>query len=641
MQRKSDSGVESSSGRLSRRRLLQGATAVASGIALGSRTVSAGTSGVQAPAVTPTFEECEWGYVREDFEPPDEVKGVVLMMDGYDAASRREYPSHYLRMRDGALIALDVGPPFAYYKRILSDNYLLVWGSLRGTACSGGKFELFDRKQARDGFEVIEWLADRPWSLDRVGLFGSSYSGLTAYHIASTAPPSLAAVSASTPIGDLYRGIAYPGGVPNTKFPVLWTGLIRRRDDREGAVKGVLSEDAICAHNVATRGPRDPRKDATLNLSTRRTDGPYYQDHSILRYADAIEAPVFTAHAWLDEQTGPRGGPEVFDAISPEPAAPPGGGRVHQEPNLLRAAFGRHDTAFAIQLRDAQRWFDYWMRGKETGIMEEPPVRLTVNTGTSAEGTIGLEAFPGRKTDWTTYYLRADGGLSTSPPADGEGGVDSYLTGSKRQSWTYEDQEAGGEVTMADGPDVLTYRSAPRSETAMIAGPMTATLYVESTTTDMDLFVRVADQNVDTGYVVPVQRGMLRASHRELDEDWTTYNDDGEIVRPYHTHVDPDPIDPGEIYRYDVEIFPLGHVLYAGHRLVVRIHTPPASDGRWGYEPIQTPGENRLYRGPDRPSGLRVPLLSSPDVPEARPGAPTCARPEGFGQPEGYRCYRY
>jgi predicted acyl esterase len=164
--------------------------------------------------------------------------------------------------------------------------------------------------------------------------------------------------------------------------------------------------------------------------------------------------------------------------------------------------------------------------------MEEDPVELTVNTGTSVEGTVSLDAFPGRQTDWTTYYFRSEGALSTSPPTDGDGGVDSYLTGSNRQSWTYEAQEAGGEATMADGPDGLTYGSEPLSETAMIAGPMTATLYVESTTTDMDLFVRVATQNVDTGYVVPVQRGMLRASHRELDEDRTTYNDAGEIVRP-------------------------------------------------------------------------------------------------------------
>jgi putative CocE/NonD family hydrolase len=274
--------------------------------------------------VTANFEEREWGYVRESFEPPDDVTGVVVMMDGYDAASRREHPSHYVRMRDDALIALDVGPPFAYFKRILLDDYLLVWGSLRGTACSSGEFELFDRTHAEDGYEVIEWLADRPWSLDRVGLIGSSYSGLTAYYIASTAPPSLAAVSASTPIGDLYRGIAYPGGVPKTKFPVLWTGVIRRRDDREGSVKGVLADDPICAQNVTTRGPRDPRTNATLNLATRRTDGPYYQTHSILNYADGIEAPVYMAHAWQDEQTGPRGGPEVFDAISPAPAEPPG-----------------------------------------------------------------------------------------------------------------------------------------------------------------------------------------------------------------------------------------------------------------------------------------------------------------------------
>lgn len=631
---------------ISRRTVLRG-TAASAGITIASSSGTADHSeDVESRVSGPEFEEREWGYVRTDFEPPEAGSDtpVVLSMEGYgrwyiSGPAEQTPPTHYVRMRDGVYIALQMDDHGLVRGEDLVGDYQTVYGSIRGTGCSGGQFDLFDRTHARDGREVIEWIADRPWSLDRVGLLGGSYSGLTSFLIASTQPPSLAAMSASMVTGDLYRGIAYPGGVPNSGFPGLWAGGVRPGLDTAGTATGTAQSDPICAQNTADREPTHPEDQGTLGLYSRRRDGLTYHARELLTYADDIEIPTYIGQAWQDEQTGPRGGPMMFNAISPDPASPPGtpgadGNRParHEEPKLLRATNGFHNDAGAMAADDVRAWFDYWLLGKETDIMDKPPVKLVVNNGTDDKGSVGLADFPSPSTDWTRYYFGEGGTLVPTPPESG--GTDSYVTGSPRQSWLWGNKqadpvnEAGSPVTQADGPDVLTYRSSAFDSPQILAGPLAARLFVETTTEDMDLFVSILDQYPD-GNAIPIQRGLLRASHRSL-ETRSEYTDDGELARPHHPHTHPQSVTPGQIARYDIEVFPIGHVLYPGHRLVVRVHSPPATDGLWAYEPLDQTGQNTLYRDPDHPSSILVPLIDARD--RDLPPEPAC------GEPWGHRC---
>lgn len=447
-------------------------------------------------------------------------------------------------------------------------------------------------------------------------------------------------MSASMVTGDLYRGIAYPGGVPNSGFPGLWAGGVRPALDKSGTATGTANNDPICAQNAADREPTRPEDQGTAELYSRRRDGLTYHARELLTYAEDIEVPTYIGHAWQDEQTGPRGGPVMFNAISPDPASPPGTpgaarGRPprHEEPKLLRATNGFHNDAGAMAADDVRAWFDYWLLGEDTGIMDEPPVKLVVNNGTDEKGAVGLEAFPDPATEWTRYYFREEGTLASEPPETG--GTDTYVTGSPRQSWLWGNKqadpvnEAGSPVTQADGPDVLTYRSPPFDSPQILTGPLAARLFVETTTEDMDLFVSILDQYPD-GTAVPIQRGLLRASHRSLDETRSQYTDDGELSRPHHPHTHPQSVTPGDVNRYDVEVFPIGQVLYPGHRLIVRVHSPPATDGLWAYEPLDQKGQNTLYRDDEHPSSILVPLVDAAD--RELPPEPAC------GEPWGHRC---
>jgi putative CocE/NonD family hydrolase len=607
---------------------------------IGAATATASVPGVAAGLSDPPemagddFEEREWGYVRSDFEPPEESLPSALMMDGYKGASSGESPTsletgipptHYVRMRDGELIAVSVldDHPLA------PEGAALVWASARGTGCSGGTFDLFDRTRAFDGYELVEWVAEREWAIDRVGLFGASYSAILSIHIASTQPPSLAALSFSACIGDLYRGAVMPGGVPNPVFPALWTQAYRRAPDLAGTYHGVSNEDELCAQNVATREPANPT-DNPLLWYTRRTDGNTWRTRSAITYADRIEVPTYISHAWQDEQTGPRGGPEVFQVIDPDPASPPGtpgaeAGRSprHETPKLLRTTNGKHGSAHSLALRDAGRWFRYWLLGEETGIMEEARVRHhfgTTDSGTdptvNETGHLDLEEY--YDVDAKRFYLGEGGYADTEPPESGTG---SYLAAVSRDNWEDIDGSLNGQlqtVGRPNGPDVLIYRTPAFETPHVIAGPITATLFVQTTAPETDFFVQICDES-EAG-VVPLQRGLLRASFRTLNEYRTVYTDDGDVLRPYRPHESTDPVVPGETNRYDVEVFPVAHILRPGHKLQIRVSAPPVTDGLWGYEPSRTPSLNTLEYGEDG-SRLVVPIEKWPEdqpLPEPR-----------------------
>lgn len=106
-----------------------------------------------------TFEPTEWGYKKKDLDlsPKSAVKDenwpTVFTMEGYDGASRPA-PNAYVRMDDGELMAVRI-----FFGDGPRKDYAFVQASIRGTECSGGNFNLYDKRHAWDGHHVIEWIA--------------------------------------------------------------------------------------------------------------------------------------------------------------------------------------------------------------------------------------------------------------------------------------------------------------------------------------------------------------------------------------------------------------------------------------------------------------------------------------------------
>ena len=133
-------------------------------------------------------------YVR----PAGDAKvPTLLTYDGYDAG---------------------FNPDPGYIERYVPKGYAFIGVSLRGSGCSGGTWDFFQPAEALDGYDVIEWIAQQPWSDGKVAMVGKSYPGITQLFVAQQRPPHLVAIAPGHTYGDIYRDISYPGGILNYGF---------------------------------------------------------------------------------------------------------------------------------------------------------------------------------------------------------------------------------------------------------------------------------------------------------------------------------------------------------------------------------------------------------------------------------------
>jgi putative CocE/NonD family hydrolase len=553
----------------------------------------------------------------------------VRMPNDYDPS--RRYPTVFeINGYDGG--TSDGDEPYAgegsrALTRQFNDDYVTVHASVRGTGCSGGEFDLFSWRSALDGREVIRWISEQGWSNGDIGLYGHSYGGITGFMVAATQPPELDAVSVSGLIDDLYRGIVYPGGVSNYGFPLIWTGGIRNVYDIGGDFASGMDEGgaAGCAASVPQKSRTTLNDPIVQGLSD--TDNTWFQARSLINYAERINIPIHISGAYQDEQTGPRGPYHLFEAVDNAPV------------RRLLMTNGDHGTQQdgAFLEPDRKEFIDYFVR--DHGIF--PGQTETVCSGAKKKRTCTTQAIPAKydassvvtflenvqgesdvpavkrnqtfpleDTQWTDLYLQPGGGLSSTPPG-ADGGSDSYFSGSVRQSWNYQaGDSAGPPVTTEDahGADEVIYATEPFTQPTAMIGPATASLFVSSTAPDTELFVQVIDEGPD-GSRYFVQRGMLKASHRAIIDQLSDKLPDGTIYRPFRPHTNPTLIEPGAVYEYLVEIFPFGHVFRPGHRLIVKIHTPPAADSFYAYVAKRPVGLNTVLHDAEHPSSLMLPFV--------------------------------
>ena len=533
----------------------------------------------------------------------------VRMPDNYD--KNKSYPTIFeMSGYDGG--ASDGDEPYAGEgSRVLSKqfngDYVTVHASVRGTGCSGGEFDLFSWRSALDGREIIHWINRQRWSNGRIGIYGHSYGGITGFMVAATRPPELDAVSVSGLIDDIYRGIVYPGGVSNYGFPLLWTGGVRNVYDVGGGFLLGFDEGGAegCARSVPQKS-RTVLNDPILQ-GIQDTDNTWFQSRSLINYAERIRVPIHLSGMYQDEQTGPRFA-HLFEAVDNAPV------------KRLLMGNGDHGSQQSKEVEaDRRKFLNHFLRGLGRRPAASSVRVLLERVDETATEVYNARTFPLETTRWTDFYLRPEGRISTKAPGK-NGGSDSYVSGSPRQSWSYQaGHGAGSQFTTPEGPDELTFRTARFRDPVTVIGPATATLFLSSTAPDTEMFVSVIDEGPD-GSRSYIQRGMLKASHRAILEGLSDKLADGRIYRPWRPHTNPTPIEPGRVYRYLVEIFPFGHVFRPRHRLVVKVHTPPAVDSYYAYIPKRPAGINTLFHDAKRPSSLMLPVIPGVRLgPEPKP----------------------
>ncbi|GLQ21301.1 CocE/NonD family hydrolase [Algimonas porphyrae] len=482
-------------------------------------------------------------------------------------------------------------PFFRPAPRLLEAGYAVVVGDWRGTGCSVGTLDLGSDRFARDGYELIEWIADQPWSLPKVGMGGPSARGIAAWHVAATKPPSLAAIAPQTFNANIYTGMTHMGGIPTYLSPLGWSLFGQPMQD----IRVMENMDAVCQVN---------REDHTLSSAFRSLqmlsfhhDGPQYQRQSTDHLAADIDVPTLMMLSTYDRYT-PAIGAWMLDDMTVS--------------SRLLLTNGGHGMSRMPAVKDELvRWFDHWLKGDPNGVDKLSAVRIYFDTNKDVEpGYVrDYQTWPPKNMDVMTLALNADGRLTEDDPDKGrftyeisdlpEGFDKPVAEVSTRYDAAWQTFEA-----VADHG--VTFISEPVDEDRELVGEIRFDLRASVSTVDADLIAILSEERAN-GNVSFLLRTGLRASHREVDQAATMR--EGRLIHPHRQSI---PLEPGQAYTFEMAFPPIAHRMVAGSRLRLDLIPVWVATAHMGWDLASVPyaGAVTVITGGEKPSTLRVPFQS-------------------------------
>lgn len=428
-------------------------------------------------------------------------------------------------------------------RSLLRAGYVVAVADIRGKGASFGARRGFqDRTEAKDGHDLVQWLAARPYSTGNVGMVGCSYLGGTTMHTASTAPPALRAIFTGATDWDKYAFVRR-GGITaqfNTRpDEPLSDDLASLPVDADP--DGTLLRQAVAQHAnntpMAALWYGMPYRDSVSPL----TGNAFWDEVAIWQYADTIREAGIATYMWGNWNDEP-----TSDVIL---AAENLGSRLLVGP-------GSHcetprDFAFAQEI---VRYFDHELKGIDNGFAQQPRVTWWSDEAGDAGHYLRGDTWPGALSHTAAWYL-GDGSLAARAPDPGmrtfavDYGVanDEYFA-----FWPSPLDEHG-----------LVYDSAPLAEPMALLGYPTAHVTIAADRPDVDVFVYL--EAVDAaGTAEVVSFGRLKASQRAISPaPWDN------LGLPWHSgrEADAAPIPAGQSVTLIVPMMATSYHVPAGSRL--------------------------------------------------------------------------
>lgn len=426
------------------------------------------------------------------------------------------------------------GPIEAWRETFLGAGYAFVVQDMRGFYASADAGRGQPRRH--DGYDTIEWLAEQPWCNGRVGMLGYSHPGAAQYEAAVTDPPHLAcAIPAQAP-GNYYTDALFP--------PVF------RKADWETILRGAFTARTEQLINKRIRGVGEAQI-ASFNTPMLHSAGwfDFYKEGAIEMFRALQEHGGPRARGNQKLLIGPWGHGVLQEQEPGRPLVLPGG--------MVFPANAKPDWRGEIWLP----WYDHWLKGEATGVMDEPAVRYYLMGATGdpeAPGNewVEAESFP-PDSSAVAYYAHADGALRPEPPAAEEASLE-YVYDPADPVPTVGRTHARMPVTgpydqrpVEDRADVLVFTTEPLDSPLTIVGQIRATLWAASDRTDTDFTVKLTDVYPD-GRSMIFADGIVRARYREsfLQEALLT---------------------PGDVHEFEVDLGYIAIALAPGHRLRLAI----------------------------------------------------------------------
>lgn len=547
-----------------------------------------------------------------------------------------------VKMRDGVTLAADLYRPkgegkfpvlvertpynrkgnFNMAYELASHGYVVVLQDTRGRFDSDGEFYPF-MYEAADGYDTVEWAAALPQSDGKVGMFGGSYVGATQMLAASTAPPHLAAIFPYVTASEYYDGWTYQSGALMQWFASSWTtGLtvdtLRRKAAGRSRPKEWIAQLPPEGYRLLDPPPVKELAPYFADWLRHERSDDCWRRWKVSDHYRGMKVKALHAGGWNDlfikgsikNYTGLRaeGADETVREgqrllVGPWAHAP-----TSPEGKVGDVVYGK--AAVLNMTETALKWFDFALKGVRNEYATEPPVRIFV----TGENVWRAEAeFPLARTRYTKYFLhsaRGAGGVG------GDGRLDTLAPADERpDSYTYDPLNPvptiGGRLCCGDtippGPfdqrpnesrtDVLVFSTPPLEKDLEVTGYVTAELYAATSAPDTDFTMMLVDVAPD-GYARYLTDGIVRARYRETTDR-------------------AEPVTPGRVYRYKLDLWVTSNLFKAGHR--IRLYVSSSNFPRFDRnlntgEPGATAAravkaEQTIYHDASKPSSVTLPVI--------------------------------
>jgi len=529
---------------------------------------------------------------------------LLRMSDGVSVAVRIRRPGH-----DRPVATLFAASPYRYDNDDLPETGAFLWREtgpidwyvghdfayvhldVRGTGKSGGEYGFFDRRERRDLYEVIEWIAQQPWSSGKVGGIGHSYYAASQWCMAAERPPHLACIAPYDGHIDYCSGWAYTGGIPSLFITEWWNNNVRpiNRFPANGAPGRELPFD------LAFVVSQHPARDA------------FWDERTIHEALRDVTIPVYSIGVWAKLDLHLAGNIMGFERV-----AGPSKLMISGAPSMSAALVEFESIAF--HERVLLPFYERHLRDAPAAgnvYAERPRVAFALR-GTNE--MLAAAEWPPATVRYTEWFLNAEHSGSVTSLNDGSLSP-APANGVSETAYTYPDPEwtLGPVVLNRTGPDPIRFTSEPLAADLTIAGAGELVLHVRSSRPDTDVIVKVSEQralpsSADAGAQPPftmVTKGWLRASHRGSAADDRTGS-------PIMLRSDPLPLVAGKIVELRVPLMATAYYFRAGSRIRLELANADSPITDVVFAHLYTPdkvGCDTISHDSAHPSRLVLPVL--------------------------------
>ncbi|MEC7842882.1 MAG: CocE/NonD family hydrolase [Candidatus Latescibacterota bacterium] len=612
---------------------------------------------------------------------------MVTMRDGVRLATDIFFPATGQERIPGTHAAVFHRTPYrkedteesvGFCRFFAQRGYIAVIQDCRGTFSSEGDVN-FLIPEAEDGFDTLAWIDQQPWSNGKVGSWGTSWSSWTQTAMAALGPANLASMVPNMSGANAHESSVRHGGALELRFLAwaFWHSATNTQAalKADPAIDAALNLGATSFPDWITRMPLrkgqtqlklvPAYEDWAFRIFTEADFTDYWKHPSFapaLYWDEFPDIPIWIVGGWYDSYT--RATLQNYEGLSSRKRGPvrvlvgpwTHGSATVEDSHAGDVDFG--EEAALKSFRDLHlKWFDWTLKGAESSLADDAPVRIFVMGGGDGHRTVSGRLFHGgrwreewewplARTAFTPYYLHGEGHLSTEPPTE-EGSttyrfdpadpvpsiggnvsslsaLDSLPAGiadpayAPRASRSHNVMSPGGfdqvehpdfygcqppYLPLGSRRDILVYETPVLAADMEITGPIEVVLWVSSSAPDTDFTAKLIDVYPPSpwyphGYALNLTDSILRLRYR-------------------HGPDMAESLPPGEIAQIVIILYPTSNLFSAGHRLRLdisssnfpRFDVNPNTGDPIGTERRRQGADNTVYCGAKYASHIVLPVI--------------------------------